>query len=135
MSVTVKRFWVQPEHLATRVGSGTLPVLSTPSVLAMLELTAMEALKPYQEGETCSVGIRVELEHLAPALEGAGVTCEARLEEWDGKKACFALSAVREDGVLLARGKHWRALVQPGPLMERAGIAERSGVEEDRSGT
>ena len=133
ISVTTRQFTVQPDQLASRVGSGALPVLSTPSVLAMLEKTAMEALLPYQKGEDCSVGIRVELEHLAPALEGAGLTCELVLQSWDGRKAAFDMRAVREDGVLLARGKHWRAMVQPGPIMARARVACGAGVAGERS--
>lgn len=82
---------------AAAVGSGSLPVLGTPVLLAWCEEATCAAIADaLGEGET-TVGTRVEVEHLAPSAVGAQLVVTARLVHTDGRLRRFAV-AVREVG-------------------------------------
>ncbi len=68
---------VTHEDTAVAVGSGSLPVLGTPRLLAWCEAATCAALAPVlSDGET-SVGTRVTLEHLVPSAVGAALVVTA----------------------------------------------------------
>ncbi|TNM47201.1 thioesterase [Nocardioides albidus] len=91
------RFTVTDADTALAVGSGSLPVLGTPRLLAWCEAATCAALEPsLQPGET-SVGTRVDLEHLAASAVGGTVEVTARTVYADGRLRRFAVSA-REVG-------------------------------------
>lgn len=93
---------------AIALGSGDVPVLGTPAVLALIEQAAVTAIQlPPQE---TSVGTWAELEHVAPSKVGATVTAVATLTGIDGKTLTFTAEA-RDGDTLIARAKHRRAIV------------------------
>lgn len=101
---------VEASRTALAVGSGTVPVLATPEVVAVVERAAVAALEPaLDEGQT-TVGSRVEIDHLAPTPLGGRVEANARLESVDGRSLEFAFE-VQDDAGVVARGRHVRALV------------------------
>ena len=100
---------VGPEHTAAAVGSGDLDVLGTPVVLAWLEEATCAALD--LPAELTSVGIRVEVEHLAASGVGATITASAEVVESDERRAVFTVSASDEHGTEVARGQVVRAIV------------------------
>lgn len=95
---------------AERVGSGDVPVLGTPEVVAVVERAAVAALAGRLPDGQTSVGTRIEMDHLAPTPVGGRVTARARLGAVDGRRLTFSFEASDEDGVV-ARGVHHRALV------------------------
>lgn len=98
------------EHTAERLGSGDVPVLGTPVVLALIEEAAVAAVREALAPGTTSVGVWVELEHLAPSRVGAEVRASAELVAVDGRRLEFACRAF--DGErLVARARHRRAVV------------------------
>ena len=103
---------VTPADLATALGSGDVPVLGTPRVLALLEQAAAESVRPDLDEESTTVGAWVDLEHLAPTPLGGSVTAVAELTDVDGRRLEFALEMTDADGAVVARGRHRRAVVK-----------------------
>jgi len=95
---------------AEALGSGDVPVLGTPAVLAMMEEAACVAIRPALDAVRTSVGTRVELEHLAPSKVGATVEVTAELTNVDGRTLEFACEA-REGDRVVARARHTRVVV------------------------
>ncbi|MFF4240560.1 thioesterase family protein [Actinomadura geliboluensis] len=89
---------VGDDDTAVALGSGDVPVLATPRLLALAEAAAVEAVKGELGDGRTSVGTRVALEHRAASPVGVRVTVEAELAEVDGKRLVFAVNAVDERG-------------------------------------
>lgn len=114
-----KEFNVTQELLASRVGSGALPVLATPAVAAFFENTAMELAAGYLgEGET-TVGSKISLDHLAPTAPGCKVTVTAELTEHEKRVFRFRLTAKDNAGVV-ATGTHERVSVTSDRFLQKA---------------
>jgi len=105
------QFVVEQKHVIEFATDGMPAVLSTPNLIGLLERTARKTIDPFLNSEERSVGIEIELRHLAPALLGAEVTCITRVYHVDGRKVDFQIEA-REGGQLIARGLHKRAIVR-----------------------
>lgn len=90
-------FVVTEEDTASAVGSGSLPVLGTPRVLAWCEAATCRAIELALPHGSTSVGTRVSLEHLAPSPVGAVVEVTATRVYADGRLHRFAV-AVRHAG-------------------------------------
>ena len=90
-------FTVGAAETAAAVGSGSLPVLGTPYLLAWCEAATCAAVEPaLAEGET-SVGTRVELEHVRASVVGAALEVTATPLHRDGRLHRFGVLA-REAG-------------------------------------
>ncbi|MDT9593710.1 thioesterase [Nocardioides zeae] len=89
------RFTVTDDDTAEAVGSGSLPVLGTPRLLAWCEAATVAALAPGMAQGASSVGTRVELEHRAASPVGAEVEVHAAQSYVDGRLVRFTV-AVRE---------------------------------------
>ncbi|WP_295661594.1 thioesterase family protein [uncultured Nocardioides sp.] len=87
------RFTVTDDDTASALGSGRLPVLGTPRLLAWCEATTCAALEPTLGEGTTSVGTRVSLEHLAASPVGAEVEVTAAVSYVDGRLHRFTVSA------------------------------------------
>jgi fluoroacetyl-CoA thioesterase len=97
---------------AVAAGSGDVPVLATPRVLALAERATVEAVAGALDEGATTVGARVELEHLKATPVGATVTVEAALERVDGRRLEFAVRVRDGDGGrLVARGWVIRVVV------------------------
>ncbi|MFG1924099.1 thioesterase family protein [Cryptosporangium sp. NPDC048952] len=81
---------------AEAVGSGDVPVLATPRLLALAEAATVDAVREALPAELTSVGVRVELAHRLPTPVGATATATAKLESVDGRALRFAV-VVRDD--------------------------------------
>jgi predicted thioesterase len=110
---------VRDEDTAVSLGSGTVPLLATPRLLALIEEAAVSAVEgKMPEGQT-SVGIRVELEHVAATPVGMGVEAAAELITVDGRRLEFAVEA-RDEVEVVGRGRHERLLVEELRFVARA---------------
>jgi len=88
-------------------------VFSTPSMIGLIEGTCVRLTAPYlDEGEN-SVGMHVDVHHLAPTKIGQSVTVTAEILEIDGNKIRYAVSATNDAGVKIGEGKHRRAVIRP----------------------
>ncbi|GIX46787.1 MAG: thioesterase [Candidatus Tectimicrobiota bacterium] len=88
-------------------------VLSTPSMISMMERAGIEAVQAaLPEGHT-TVGFEVNVKHFAPTPKGKRVTARAELLEVDGRKLRFKVEAFDEEKKI-GEGTHRRAVVQIG---------------------
>ena len=104
-------FVVEPKHCIDFATDGMPAVLSTPQLIGLLERTARQALAPFLEPDERSVGIEIELRHLAATPLGQQVTCTARVISVDGTQVGFQIEA-RDQHELIARGLHKRTVIR-----------------------
>ena len=101
------------------VKSGSLPVLATPVLSALMEEAACDAVKEgLAEGET-TVGGFIGLAHKQPTLVGSTVRAEATVAVVKGKKITLHLIAYDEAGEI-GEAEHVRFVVKAKPFMEKA---------------
>ena len=100
---------VTQEMTAERLGSGDVAVLGTPAVLALVEAAAVAAVGALSPGQT-TVGVSVELEHLAPTAVGSSVIATATLVDIDVRRLSFSFEAT-DPGGPVAQGTHTRVIV------------------------
>jgi fluoroacetyl-CoA thioesterase len=120
------QFVVEQKHTIDFATDGMPAVLSTPNLIGQLERTARLALQPFLEPDERSVGIEIELRHLAPTPLGQQITCTARVIHVDGNKVGFQIEA-RDQSELIARGLHKRAIIRvqtfAGQIQKRYGTS------------
>ncbi|SCF01824.1 Thioesterase superfamily [Micromonospora coriariae] len=107
---------------AQAVGSGDVPVLGTPRVLALAEAATVAATATAMPSGSTTVGTRVELEHLAPTVVGRTVRAQALLAAVDGRRLSFEVT-VTDGAETVARGRVDRILVDRQRFVDRAGRA------------
>ena len=110
---------VTPENTALAMGSGSLPVLATPALVAMMEHAAVNALNGRLPEGIDSVGVAIRVEHLAASPVGMTVRAEAVLTASDGRSYDFAIEAYDAKG-LVGRATHRRATVKVDKFLQRA---------------
>lgn len=86
-------FTVTEADTAAAVGSGSLPVLGTPRLLAWFEAATCAAIDPVLEPGSTSVGTRVTVEHLAASAVGQQVEVTASAAYVDGRLHRFTVGA------------------------------------------
>ncbi len=104
---------------AEAVGSGSLPVLGTPRLLAWCEAVACEAIGDLLGVGETSVGTIVRLEHLAPSAVGDWVTVRAEVTSVDGRRIGFTVDATGPGRRPLARGSIERVVVDTAGFLGR----------------
>lgn len=106
-TVTVK---VTKENCASAIGSGALDVFATPSMIALMENAACEAIKQsLQEGES-SVGTQVNISHLKASPLNETITASAQLSNIEGRKLTFKVTAWDSNGTI-GEGTHERFII------------------------
>ena len=104
---------------AESLGSGDVPVLATPRVVALVEAATVAVVAAHlAEGQT-SVGTRIELDHHAASLVGATVVAEARLATVDGRALGFEV-VLREGTTIAAQGRVERVVVDRDRFLAKA---------------
>jgi len=96
---------------AAALGSGDVPVLATPRVVALCEQASLAALGAVLSADQTSVGQRVQIDHLAPTGIGGAVTADATLEKIEGRRLTFTV-AVNDRCGLVAAGRVTRVVVE-----------------------
>jgi fluoroacetyl-CoA thioesterase len=104
---------------ALALGSGDVPVLATPRLIALCEEAACLAVSgTLEEGQT-SVGVRVQFDHLVPVRIGSEVVAEATLEKVEGRRLVFTVTATDAAG-LAGAGKLTRVVVDRGDFLAKS---------------
>lgn len=111
-------FTVSNEHVIDFATDGMPAVLSTPRLVGLIERTARESLYPFLETDERTVGMEIEIRHLAPTPLGASVTCLTRVIQVDGSQISFQFEA-RDSHEVIARGLHKRAVIRVGSFARR----------------
>ena len=95
---------------AITIGSGDMPVLATPTMMALMENAAMLAVKDKLPEGCTTVGGHIESSQLKPSKVGDKVSATAEVTKVDGKKIEFKVAAYSGD-TLLGEGTHLRFIV------------------------
>ncbi|SDT61654.1 thioesterase family protein [Actinoplanes derwentensis] len=95
---------------AQSLGSGDVPVLATPRVLALAEAATVAATARKIPGGVTTVGTRAEIDHRAPAPVGRRVVAQATLTKTDGRTLHFDVT-VHDDTTLVAEVRVERVIV------------------------
>ena len=109
---------VEKEDTAAEVGSGSLLVYATPCMVAMMEGAACEAIEEaIPEGST-TVGIELNIAHLAATPVGMEVRAEAEVTAVEGKVITFCVTAYDEVGKI-GDGTHKRCVVNSQRFLDK----------------
>ena len=103
---------------AIAVGSGDMPVLATPMMMALMENAAMLAVMDELPEGCTTVGGHIESSHLKPSKIGDVVRADAEVTKIDGKKIEFKVAAYSGD-IFLGEGTHLRFIVDKEKFMSR----------------
>ncbi len=103
---------------AVALGSGDVPVLATPRLLAWCEAATVAAVRDDLADGKTTVGIQVMVDHFSPSPVGAEVETEAVLEKVHGKKLFFTVS-VHDGRGLVAAGRITRVMVDTEAFMAK----------------
>lgn len=88
-------------------------VFSTPAMIGLMEGTCVRMTAPYLDQDENTVGMHVDVYHLALTKIGQNVTVTTEILEVDGNKIRYAVSAINDAGVKIGEGKHRRAVIRP----------------------
>jgi fluoroacetyl-CoA thioesterase len=116
---------VGEDDTAAAMGSGDVPVLATPRLLALAEAATVAAVAGTLSSERTSVGTRVELEHLVASPVGARVSVRAELVGVDGRLLRFEIVGEHSDGSVVAHGRINRVVVDRVRFLQRSGAPGR----------
>lgn len=111
---------VTENDTAKVVKSGSLPVLATPVLSALMEEAACDAVKAGLAAGETTVGGFIGLAHKQPTLVGHTVRAEATVTVVKGKKITLHCLAYDEGGEI-GEAEHIRFVVEEGPFMGKAG--------------
>ena len=110
---------VTEDKTAAAIGSGSVKVFATPWMIAMMELSACNALTPYYEEGQSSVGTRLDVSHDAATPVGMKVRAEAEVLAVDRRKITLSVTAWDEAG-LIGKGRHERFLIDAAKFIAKA---------------
>ncbi len=113
-----KTFTVTDSLTAANMGSGDLPVLATPALIAFMENTAMKCVADGLADGDSTVGGQISCSHLHPTAVGDTVTVTATLTEVEGKKLCFSITATDSRGTA-GEATHIRFVVNRERFMKK----------------
>ena len=109
---------VEREDTAAEVGSGSLLVYATPCMVALMEGAACDALEGALSEDKTSVGVELNISHLAATPVGLEVRAEAEVIAVEGNSISFAVAAYDEAGKI-GEGTHKRVIVTTQKFLDR----------------
>lgn len=103
---------------AVKMGSGDMPVLATPAMMALMENAAMLAVANELPEGCTTVGGHISSSHLRPSKIGDVIKAVAEVTRIDGRKIEFKVAAFSGD-VLIGEGNHLRFIVDRERFMSK----------------
>lgn len=110
-------FTTDEQATAIELGSGDLPVLGTPKVVALVEEASVAAIAGLISDTETTVGSHIEIDHLAPTPVGDTVAVTASVVAVKGRRVDFE-ATVTENGTLAAKATHTRFVVNRESFMD-----------------
>ena len=118
-------FKVEEQH-AIDFAEGEMPaILSTPWLIWFMEHSAREAVLPVLEPGESTVGVQIDIQHLAATPVGDDVVCKARIIYTDGTLVSFQLEA-HDSQEILAKGSHKLRVIKVDRFAKR--VQKKSGM-------
>ena len=109
---------VKEGNSAISMGSGSVPVYATPSMIAHLEKAAMLCVEDHLEETETSVGTYIQINHLKATALGKTVKCFASLTNHEGRKFEFELKAFEGDDEI-GNGTHTRFIIDKEKFLQK----------------
>jgi len=109
---------VETRHLASELDSSLASVLSTPTMVAMMEQAAINAIKPFLDAGESSVGMSIEVSHTAATPPGHRARAEAEVTKVEGRRLEFAVRAF-DEVEQIGSGTHRRAVIDAAKFNDR----------------
>jgi len=110
---------VDQASTARQLGSGTVDVLATPELVRLMETASVAALANHLPPEFTTVGVAINVKHIAPTPVGLSVKVRATLTNAQGRRLKFEIVA-HDDVEEVGRGTHERVLVEVENFVTRA---------------
>ncbi len=117
------QYIVEEKHTAQHLGSGGVPVLATPMMIAWMEETSRGVVEPRLPQGQLTVGSHLDIRHLAPTPVGKRVTVRAELLSIEGRKLTFRVEA-RDEQEQVGQGTHERFIIDMAKFGQR--VANKS---------
>lgn len=110
---------VNSTNTAICAGSGSLPVLGTPFLVALMEKATCNVISDFLEVGETSVGTEINISHLKASRIGDYITATAVIAEYDGRKITFEVCAKNANGDIVGKGWIARVVVDENRFMEK----------------
>lgn len=110
---------VNESNTAEALGSGSLAVFATPSMIALMEKTARLSVDPFLEEGQSTVGTLVNVKHLSATPVGMKITCSTELVDIDRRRLVFHVECSDEKGII-GEGEHERFIIDAEKFMSKA---------------
>jgi fluoroacetyl-CoA thioesterase len=114
----VENFTVEEQHLAVNVGSGSVRVLATPLLIAFMERLSHQLLIEHLPPAASSVGVMVNIRHVAPTPPGSKLRVRCEVLEVSGREVLFEVKAWDEQE-LVGEGQHQRVIIDKERFLRR----------------
>jgi fluoroacetyl-CoA thioesterase len=118
-------FQVEQEQTAVHVGSGGLKVLATPIMIAYMERVSRTLLDKVLPKGYSSVGVHVNVRHLAPTPLGGQVWVMCEVLQVDGRRVLFDVQA-RDDEEMVGDGRHERVVIDVERFLQRVAAKQKA---------
>lgn len=102
--------FVQEENTARHLGSGNVDVLATPEMVRLMEKATVAAVDHLLPDGYCTVGVEVNVRHLAATPVGMRVRVEAELTAVEGRRLTFRVEAF-DEVERIGEGEHRRVII------------------------
>ncbi len=110
---------VTDQNTAIRYGSGGAAVYATPAMVGLMEAACLSAVDPLLPEGMATVGISLNIRHLAATPVGMSVRAEAELIEIDKKRLVFAVQAF-DDKEKIGEGSHDRFIIDLDKFLKKS---------------
>ena len=115
-------------HTAVTLGSGDVPVLGTPALLALAEGACVDAIRDDMPEDQTSLGVYAEIDHEQATTVGHAVHAEATLIGHHGRRLEFQVIVRQDDDEIVAKVRHRRVLVDRARFLHKLGISDDGGA-------
>jgi fluoroacetyl-CoA thioesterase len=109
---------VGADDLASKLDSSLARVMSTPTMIGMMEMAAINAIRAYYDAGETSVGASIEVQHTAATPPGHKVRAEAEVTKCEGRRLEFVVRAF-DEVEQIGSGNHKRAVIDGAKFNER----------------
>lgn len=114
-----KKEKVTTMNTAIHYGSGGAAVYATPAMIGLMEGTCLAAVDPHLPSGMGTVGIHLDVRHIAATPVGLTVRATAELIDIAGKRLTFKVEAF-DDKEKIGEGTHQRYIIEVNQFMAKA---------------
>lgn len=111
-------FTIKKEYTAAHIGSGSVSVLATPSMILFMEIACGTLAHEHLPKGYTTVGTKVCVDHFAAVQQGETIISKSTLDQQDRKKLVFSVEVVYKDK-LIGKGIHERVIVNEKRFLDK----------------